>query len=85
MQAMLDAGVATRRGIMCAHSEPVYLQQQWSCGAGPGICGCLPCYCERLKKSEKAQDHTILLPLYSQMTEDEQNRVVQTLKEACWV
>ena len=24
MQAMLDAGVSTRRGIMCSHREPAY-------------------------------------------------------------
>ena len=83
MQVMLDAGVATRRGIMCSHSEPVYLQQQWSCGIGPGNCGCLPGNCSRLQESERTQDHSILLPLYYQMTEEEQNRVVQTLDAAC--
>jgi dTDP-4-amino-4,6-dideoxygalactose transaminase len=83
MQVMLDAGVATRRGIMCSHSEPVYLQQQWSCGIGPGSCGCQPGNCSRLKESERGQDHSILLPLYYQMTEEEQDRVVRTLSEAC--
>ncbi len=39
MQEMLDAGVSTRRGIMCSHREPVYFSQEpWSCGVGPGDC-----------------------------------------------
>ena len=32
MQKMLDAGVATRRGVMCAHREPAYQTEPWSCG-----------------------------------------------------
>ena len=32
MQAMLDAGIATRRGIMCAHRESAYQIEAWSCG-----------------------------------------------------
>jgi len=83
MQVMLDAGVATRRGIMCSHREPAYLKEPWSCGIGPGSCGCLPGSCSRLKESERAQDQSILLPLYYQMTEEEQDRVVLTLSEAC--
>ena len=83
MQAMLDAGVATRRGIMCSHREPVYTMETWSCGIGPGSCGCPPGSCSRLQEGEKAQDHSILLPLYPQMTEEEQDRVVAALHQAC--
>jgi dTDP-4-amino-4,6-dideoxygalactose transaminase len=32
--------------------------------------------------SERAQDRTIMLPLYPQMTEQEQERVVAALKHA---
>jgi dTDP-4-amino-4,6-dideoxygalactose transaminase len=65
MQSMLDAGVATRRGIMCAHREDGY-RNGW-----------------RLPNSEFAQDRRIILPLYHQMTEDEQSLVAETLKRAC--
>lgn len=83
MQAMLDAGVATRRGIMCSHREPVYAQEPWSCGKGPGGCGCSANQCSRLLESERAQDHCILLPLFHQMTDEEQDHVADVLREAC--
>jgi dTDP-4-amino-4,6-dideoxygalactose transaminase len=83
MQAMLDAGIATRRGIMCAHREPAYAQQPWSCGSGEGKCACGGTGCQRLLHSEAAQEETIVLPLYYQMTESEQDRVVAALSECC--
>lgn len=67
MQAMLDAGVATRRGIMCAHREDVYASQPLRIS---------------LPESEAAQDHAIVLPLYPQMTEEEQQQVTSALIEA---
>ena len=66
MQAMLDAKIATRRGIMCAHRE--------ACYAGSAHAS--------LKHSEAAQDHCIILPLYPQMTDAEQDTVVKELKSA---
>jgi len=66
MQAMLDQGVSTRRGVMCAHREEPY--------ATSG---------ENLRHSEEAQDHCIVLPLFHQMTEADQDRVVAVLKDAC--
>jgi dTDP-4-amino-4,6-dideoxygalactose transaminase len=83
MQEMLDAGVSTRRGIMCSHREPVYAREPWSCGLGPGACGCPAGQCQRLAESERAQDRTIVLPLYHQLTESEQDRVVEVLRNAC--
>jgi perosamine synthetase len=62
MQALLERGISTRRGIMCAHREPVYKRQPWRSPSG------LPC-------SERSQDRSILLPLYPQMTADEQESV----------
>jgi nucleotide sugar dehydrogenase len=82
MQGLLDAGISSRRGVMCAHREPAYETEPWSCGAGPGPCGCTPRSCRRLRQSEWAQDHTIVLPLFHQMTEAEQEAVVAALK-AC--
>src|SRR5262249_34344376 len=52
MQQMLDHGVATRRAVMCAHREPAYAIEAWSCGSGPGPCGCAPLTCVRLAESE---------------------------------
>jgi dTDP-4-amino-4,6-dideoxygalactose transaminase len=83
MQAMLDAGVATRRGVMCAHREPAYRIEPWSCGAGPGSCGCAPGECARLRRSEAAQDRGLSLPLYHEMTETDQDVVVAALVRAC--
>lgn len=67
MQAMLDAGVATRRGIMCAHREDVYAAHPLR----------MP-----LPESEAAQDHAIILPLYPQMTDEDQQKVASTLIDA---
>ncbi|MEW6715922.1 MAG: DegT/DnrJ/EryC1/StrS family aminotransferase [Chloroflexota bacterium] len=68
MQFMLDRGVATRRGVMCAHREGAYanVPNPFS-----------------LSNSEYAQDHSIILPLYHQMTEEDQDYVVQVLRKAC--
>lgn len=82
MQFMLDSGVATRRGIMCAHREPAYAHEPWSCGNGPGACGCPPGTCARLAESERAQDTAIILPVYHQMTGDEQSTVATALASA---
>ena len=76
MQAMLDAGVATRRGVMCVHREPSYPAGSWRSPSGAA---------DHLKHSEYAQDHAIILPLYSQMTDEQQDRVVSTLEEALHV
>jgi dTDP-4-amino-4,6-dideoxygalactose transaminase len=83
MQAMLDLGVSTRRGIMCAHREAAYRREAWSCGLEPGRCDCPPGKCLRLIDSEQAQDRTIVLPLYHQMLHSEQDRVVECLRTAC--
>jgi len=68
MQAMLDNGIATRRGIMCAHREAAYENLP------PRV---------SLSNSEEAQDRRIVLPLYPQMTADEQDLVISALREAC--
>ncbi|MFN6471300.1 MAG: DegT/DnrJ/EryC1/StrS family aminotransferase [Nostoc sp. SerVER01] len=85
MQEMLDAGIATRRGVMCAHRESAYQTEAWSCGVEPKACECEFGKCDRLSESEQAQDHTVLLPLFHQMTQQEQDYVVEVLKMACQV
>ena len=68
MQAMLDSGIATRRGVMCAHRQPAYPPGTWT--AGP------------LQNSEQAEDSVVLLPLFPEMTDADQDRVVATLRES---
>jgi perosamine synthetase len=67
MQFMLDRGIATRRGIMCIHMEPAHAD--------------LPLR-HPLPRSEAARDHSVLLPLFPQMTEAMQTRVVEALAGA---
>jgi dTDP-4-amino-4,6-dideoxygalactose transaminase len=70
MQRMLDNGVATRRGVMNAHLEASYPPGSWqTTPAG-------------LAKSEAAGDTTIVLPLYHDLTEQDQDRVVAALERA---
>jgi dTDP-4-amino-4,6-dideoxygalactose transaminase len=52
---------------MCAHREACY-------AAAP--------LHESLPNSEAAQDHCIILPLYPQMTEEEQDAVINGLRSA---
>lgn len=67
MQALLDQGIATRRGIMCAHREPPYADEKPR---------------HDLRHSEAAQDHSILLPIFAQMSEVDVASVVKALKSA---
>lgn len=83
MQFMLDRKIATRRGVMCAHREPAYADNCWSCGVGSEDCDCSPGTCQRLKESERAHTQCLILPLYSQMLESDQDRVAEVLSEAC--
>jgi dTDP-4-amino-4,6-dideoxygalactose transaminase len=85
MQALLDAGVATRRGTMCAHREPAYPRETWSCGIPLGTCVCRPTTCFRLSESERAQDEAITLPLFHQMSEHEQDVIIKALLKTCSV
>jgi dTDP-4-amino-4,6-dideoxygalactose transaminase len=83
MQAMLDDGIATRRGIMCAHLEPSYSDAaSWRCAqveCKPGGS------CPNLTESELAQREGLILPLFSQMTDDQQQQVAFALRQACSV
>lgn len=81
MQKMLDVGISTRRGVMCMHREPAFAKEPWSCG--DESCNCVDGTCKRLSQSEIAQDRSIILPLYHQMDESEQDAVVLALRNAC--
>lgn len=61
---------------MCAHRE----QDKgiaWSC-INPE-CSCKARSCAALNKSETAQDNCLILPLYPQMTDADQDMVITTL------
>ena len=83
MQRMLDEGVATRRGVMNAHRERAYPKGTWSCGPAHDTCTCPGEGCEQLRRGEIAQDTSLVLPLFHQMTGEEQERVVSALRCAC--
>jgi dTDP-4-amino-4,6-dideoxygalactose transaminase len=65
MQSLLERGIATRRGIMLAHLEP----------ACADLARC------SLPKSEEASRRSLLLPLYAQMTDNDQEHVISALRE----
>jgi perosamine synthetase len=66
MQSLLDQGVASRRGIMNAHRELPYANAART----------------PLPVSERLQDRRIILPLFPQLTDAEQDTVVAALKRA---
>ncbi len=63
MQQLLDCDITTRRGIMLAHAEPASRELKSA----------------SLPTSEAASRNSVLLPLYPQMTDDEQDRVIAQL------
>jgi perosamine synthetase len=65
MQALLDVGVASRRGVMNTHKESAYLNLM------PGI---------SLPVSEDAADNSIVIPLYVPMTQEEIDYVIHQIK-----
>jgi dTDP-4-amino-4,6-dideoxygalactose transaminase len=65
MQALLEEGISTRRGIMNAHQEAAYAGAQRA----------------RLSYSEAARDAVILLPLFDGMTDEEMDRVIAGLRD----
>lgn len=65
MQSLLDQGIATRRGIMCSHREAPYAKEKRR---------------HDLRQSEFAQDNSILLPIYAQMSKEDQERVACALR-----
>jgi dTDP-4-amino-4,6-dideoxygalactose transaminase len=72
MQSMLDDGISTRRGVMCAHLEPAYRREPWR-AASPAA---------SLATSEDISGDGVILPLYIDMTDDDQRRVVASLCHA---
>jgi dTDP-4-amino-4,6-dideoxygalactose transaminase len=57
--------ISARRGIMAAHRQPAYADH----AHGP------------LEVTERLTDHTLILPLFHQMTDEQQSRVVDAMSE----
>ena len=64
MQALLDLGISTRRGVMNIHLEPAYA------GDVDGV---------TLPNSELAQHRAVILPLYAQMLDQEVDGIADSL------
>jgi dTDP-4-amino-4,6-dideoxygalactose transaminase len=63
---LLEDGISARRGIMASHLEPAYA----GCATAP------------LEVTELLTANTIILPLFHEMSEDDQDRVVESLRKA---
>ncbi len=68
MQSLLDRGISTRRGVMAIHREAPYGERKWN---------------ELLVETNRATDNTIILPLFDDMTVDQQSYVVSCISEVC--
>jgi dTDP-4-amino-4,6-dideoxygalactose transaminase len=64
MQALLERGVSTRRGVMAIHREPPFQDPRWE---------------SKLPETSAATDETIILPLFHQMTEEDQDYVIESI------
>jgi len=64
LQRLADAGVSARRGIMAAHLEPAYQ------GRGNHA---------HLRETERLSGSSLILPLFHQLTHDEQDQVVSVI------
>lgn len=71
LRSLKNAGVCAHRGVICSHQEPAYKGQPWAQPPGG------------LPVSEEASRRGLILPLFPQMTAAEQDRVVESLHEAC--
>ena len=66
MQDLLDRSVSTRRGIMATHRELPYRDAKWD---------------KLLPQTNAATDESIILPLFHQMTEEQQTYVIECIRE----
>ena len=71
MQTMLDEGISTRRGVMSTHREPAYQREAWRAA-----------HRNALVNSEEISDDGLILPLYGDMTDEDQVRVATVLARA---
>ncbi|WP_374724946.1 DegT/DnrJ/EryC1/StrS family aminotransferase [Arthrobacter ginsengisoli] len=68
LERLAQDGISARRGIMAAHRQPAYA------GLNTGTAD--------LSVTERLTDHTVILPVYHQLTLDEQSRVIYSILKA---
>ncbi len=66
MQELLDKGISTRRSVMAIHRERPYKAKHWD---------------ESLPHTNLVADTGLILPLYHEMKEDEQDYVIEALND----
>lgn len=69
MRMLADAGVSARRGIMAAHLEPAYA----------GV------LCPPLPVTERVTARSLILPLFHELTEEEQDLIVSVIHAAAGI
>lgn len=65
MQTLLENKISTRRGIMAIHREAPYRSERWE---------------RSLPLTEAVTDTGLILPLFHQMTENEQDYVTESIR-----
>ncbi|MCB5292601.1 DegT/DnrJ/EryC1/StrS family aminotransferase [Arthrobacter sp. SO3] len=68
LERLAQDGISARRGIMAAHRQPAYT------GRNTGRAD--------LSVTERLTDHTVILPVYHQLSLDEQFRVIHSILKA---
>lgn len=66
MQRLLNRGIATRRGIMASHRESPYRDERWE---------------RTLPHTNAIADECIILPLYHEMSETDQDFVLESIHD----
>ncbi len=66
MTNLLHRGIATRRGVMASHLEKTYTDRIGNVS---------------LPVTEEATEHTMLIPLFAEMTDEQQSYVIDALRE----
>ena len=65
LEKLAASDISARRGIMSAHRQPAHAHRDYGSAS--------------LAVTEYLSDHTLILPLYHEMTDDEQQRVIDAL------
>lgn len=66
MQHLLEKNISTRRAIMASHRELPYRSEHWD--------NCLP-------ETEMVTDSALILPLFHQLADSEQDYIIESLQE----
>jgi dTDP-4-amino-4,6-dideoxygalactose transaminase len=86
MQRLLDESISTRRGVMNAHREAAYPPHTWRAGAPGGPAAVAEASAVKegppLRHSEEARDSAIVLPLFHELTQTDQDRVIDAVTRA---